>query len=331
MLIRRLSLFFTVFALLLLGLSAPAHAKGTIAHLTSWNDGATKQTITNFVTKAVTPESDGYIPPHLRIAVFDNDGTLLPERPYAQIDFAVQRLREMAKNAPDLMDKEPYKTALSNDISHMEKVGSPFLLELLLTTHGNMEKEDLAPLVKNFMATAKHPLLGKTYGELAYKPMLELLDYLRANGFSTFICTGGTTDFVRAYALELYGIPPQNVIGTSFRMELTQKDGRSVLWVKPELNAYNDKTYKPVAIDSHIGLRPVITVGNVYSGGDVAMLSYGASHTQSPSLQLLLHHDDAARELAYDEPNNVSLTAAREQGWTVISMKKDWSTIFGGK
>lgn len=331
MTIRRSPVSFIALLLLLLSFLVPAHAKKAADPLASWNEGPAKRAIVDFVTLAVTPNSPAYIPPHMRIAVFDNDGTLLPEKPYAQIDFAVQRLRGMAEAEADadLMGKEPYKTALSNDVTHMEKVGSPFLLDLLLTTHGNMEKSDLAPMVKRFMNTAKHPALGKPYAKLAYKPMRELLGYLRDNGFTTFICTGGTEDFVRSYSMELYGIPPQNVIGTSLRTEFTEKNGRSVLWVKPELDVYNDKNHKPVAIDLHIGLRPVITVGNVYTGGDIAMLSYGAS--RRPSLQLLLHHDDAVRELAYDEPDNASLSAARKQGWVVISMKKDWRKVFGGK
>ena len=326
---RRSSAFLAAVLFLLLGFLTPAHAKKAIDPLATWNEGPAKRAIVDFVTMAVTPGSPAYIPPHMRIAVFDNDGTLLPEKPYAQIDFAVQRLRAMAEADPSLMDKEPYKTALSNDISHMETVGSAFLLNLLLTTHGNMEKSALGPMAKEFMNSAKHPALKKPYAKLAYRPMRELLGYLRDNGFVTFICTGGTEDFVRAYSMELYGIPPQNVIGTSLLTEFVEKDGASVLWVKPEVDVYNDKKQKPVAIDLHTGLRPVITVGNVNTGGDIAMLSYGAS--RRPSLQLLLHHDDAVRELAYDEPDNGSLTAARKQGWVVISMKKDWKLVFSGK
>jgi len=322
---RRSCILFVVL-FLLLAFPTACLAKSSVAQLSSWNEGAVKQAVVEFVAQIVDPQSPSYLPPHMRIAVFDNDGTLLPEKPYVQMDFATRRLRDMAKAAPERMAEEPYKTTLNNDISHLEKVGGAFLLQLLLTTHGDMAKDDLMPLVKEFMGTAKHPLLGKPYGKLAYKPMRELVSYLQDNGFTTYICTGGMTDFVRGYSMEMFGIPPQNVIGTTFRTELMEKDGRSSLWVKPELNIYNDKKHKPVAIDLHIGLRPVITVGNVYTGGDVAMLSYGASY--KPSLQLLLHHDDAKRELAYDEANNASLNAAREQGWVVISMKKDWKKVF---
>ena len=312
--------------LFLLLLTAPALAKNSVAQLATWNEGAVKQAVVDFVAQIVDPKSPSYLPPHMRIAVFDNDGTLLPEKPYVQMDFATRRLRDMAKAAPERMAEEPYKTALNNDISHLETVGGAFLLKLLLTTHGDMGKDELAPLAKEFMATVKHPLLNRFYGKLAYEPMRELVRYLQANGFTAYICTGGMTDFVRAYSMEMYNIPPQNIIGTTFRTELVEKDGRSSLWVKSELNIYNDKKHKPVAIDLHIGLKPVITVGNVYTGGDVAMLSYGASF--KPSLQLLLHHDDADRELAYDEANNASLTAAQEQGWVVISMKRDWKKVF---
>ena len=296
--------------------------------LQTWNDGPAKRAIMDFVAQSTDPANPAYLPPHHRVAVFDNDGTLLPEKPYVQIDFAVRRLRDMANAStdPNIKETEPYKTALSNDISHMEKVGGRFLLELLLTTHGNMEKDDLAPLVAEFMRSVKHPLLGKPYADLAYKPMVDLLEYLRANGFETYICTGGMTDFVRGYSFDLYGIPPQNIIGTTLRTVYTEKDGRVVLVVKPELDVYNDKKYKPVAIDRHLGVRPAITVGNVYTGGDIAMLSYGAS--AKPSLQLLINHDDAARELAYAEENGASLDAAKQQGWVVVSMKNDWKTVF---
>jgi len=327
MIARRILLSFVALSFLLLGSLSQADAKKAVSTLASWNEGPTKQAVVAFVSRIVTPGSPDYLPPHMRIAIFDNDGTLLPEKPYVQIDFAVQKLRVMANADPSLMDKEPYKTALSNDISHMEKVGGPFLLDLLLTTHGDMAKTALAPQVKEFMTSAKHPLLNKPYAKLAYKPMLDLLQYLRENEFTPYICTGGMQDFVRGYSMDLYGIPPQNVIGTTFKTAFIEKDGRSMLWVNPEVDVYNDKKHKPVAIDLHTGIQPVITVGNVYTGGDIAMLSYGASST--PSLQLLLHHDDAARELAYDEANNASLTAAREQGWVVISMKKDWNVVFG--
>lgn len=297
--------------------------------LPSWNDGPTKQAILDFITAATSKGDPGFVPPHERIAVFDNDGTLWPEQPLVQVQFALARLRDMAKRDPSLAKRQPFKAALAGDMVYFaHDEGHVAAMEILAATHANVTQEAFEAQVRRFFATARHPTLNAPYTTLAYTPMVELLAHLRASGFQTWICSGGGIDFIRVISQRMYGIPPEQVIGSSLEEKFIEKDGKWVIWREPEIDFINDKGGKPVGIDLHIGRRPVFTAGNVRSGGDVAMLTYSQSR-DGPSFQLLVNHDDAGREFAYGEKDNASLKAAKRYGWAVASMRNDWKEIFG--
>ncbi|MFO7596896.1 MAG: HAD family hydrolase [Desulfocurvibacter africanus] len=307
------------------------HSVGALAGdpLPSWNDGPTKQAVLNFITAATTEGGPGFVPQEERIAVFDNDGTLWPEQPLAQVQFALARVRDMAERDPSLKERQPFKAALAGDLAYFaHDTGHAKAMELLAATHANMTQEAFEAEVRRFFATARHPTLNAPYTTLAYAPMVELLVHLRAHGFQTWICSGGGIDFIRAVSQRMYGIPPEQVIGSSLEEKFTEKSGKWVLWREPKIGFVNDKGDKPVGIDLHIGRRPVFAAGNVRSGGDVAMLVYSQGRN-GPSFQLLVNHDDAAREFAYAEKDNASLKAAKRNGWTVASIKNDWKEIFG--
>jgi hypothetical protein len=296
--------------------------------LPSWNDGPAKQSVIEFVTKVSTASSPDFVPVPERIATFDNDGTLWCEQPMpVQLYFALDRVKALAPQHPEWHNKEPFASLLKGDVKGALAGGNRALLEIVMATHTGMTAQEFEKIVKDWIATAKHPTTGRPFTEMVYQPMLELLSYLRANGFKTFIVSGGGIEFMRPWAERTYGIPPEQVVGSSIKTKFEIRDGRPVLVRLPELNFNDDKEGKPVGINQHIGRKPVLSGGNVFSGGDIAMLRYCQSHP-GPTLQLMVNHDDATREFAYVEPDNASLKAAAASDWTVVDMKSDWKTVF---
>ncbi|WP_223637227.1 HAD family phosphatase [Corallococcus sp. EGB] len=295
--------------------------------LPSWNDGPVKQSILDFVTRATTEGNSGYIPPEERIATFDNDGTLWQEKPVVQGAFLLEQIKARVKEDPSLAKRQPFKAVLEGDLALLSSMDERQLMEWLMSTYAGRTQEELARESRAFFRTARHPTLGVPYTQLAYQPMLELLQYLRAHGFQTWISSGGGVDFMRVISEDTYGIPPQQVIGSSLKETFDEDHGHPVLRREACVDHVNDKAGKPVGIEQHIGRRPVFAAGNVRSGGDIQMLRY--THEQPrPGFALLIHHDDAAREFAYEEKDDASLKAAREGGWTVVSMRNDWKRVF---
>ena len=295
--------------------------------LPSWNDGPVKQSILDFVTRATTEGNPGYIPPEERIATFDNDGTLWQEQPVVQGAFLLEQVKARVKEDASLAKRQPFKAVLEGDVALLSSMDEPQLMELFAATHGGKTQDEFAREARAFFQTARHPKLGVPYTQLAYAPMLELLQYLRANGFQTWISSGGGTDFMRVVSEDTYGIPPQQVIGSDLKEKFDEDHGHPVLRREARVDHVNDKAGKPVGIEQHIGRRPVFAAGNVRSGGDIQMLQYTKEQPR-PGFALLINHDDAGREFAYQEKNDASLKAAREGGWTVVSMRQDWKRIF---
>lgn len=293
--------------------------------LPSWNDGTIKQAIIKFVREAIDSSSPGYIPAAARIATFDNDGTLWAERPYVQELFAGFMVKKMVRKHPRLAESQPFKAAIEKDKAWFEKGGAGALLQLIQATHTGMSEESFDSSVREFFSTTTYPGLNKPVKKIVYQPQLELLQFLRSNGFLVYMCTGGTTEFVRSVSEELYGIPSQQVIGTSFRYQFIDSS-RSILR-RPEIVHNNDKNGKPATIQEHIGKRPVFACGNEGGAGDIAMLKFSQGSSY-PSFQLLVNHDDPTREFAYQEKDSASLKAAAENRWHVLSMKTDWKLIF---
>ena len=296
--------------------------------LPSWNDGPTKRAILAFVAGAIDKSGPNFIAPEDRIATFDNDGTLWCEQPVVELVFTEGKLKEMAAKDPTLKEKQPFKAALEHDRKYFEKKGMKAVLELVVATHGNISQQDFEKEVDEFFQTERHPKFDVPFAKMAYLPMVELLNYLRANGFQTWICSGGWMDLMRGVTQQAYGIPPQQVIGSSMKEKWTEKNGQYVLWLQPELLTICDHDGKPVNIDLHIGKRPVLAAGNVRTGGDIEMLRYCQQRKSVPTLQLMVNHDDPVREFEYGEKNNASLDAARKHGWHVVSVKNDWKKVF---
>jgi phosphoserine phosphatase len=296
--------------------------------LPSWQDGAVKTALLDYVRQVTTAGSEGFIPPRDRIATFDNDGTLWCEQPYGQAMFVLGKVQEQVATQPELAENPVVKALMTKDRAYFADPDAlRALIQLLVTVSAGMTQTEFDRQASQYLATSQHPTYGVKYTDLGYQPQQELLDYLSANGFQTWICTGGGIDFVRLVSESMYGIPPYRVIGSAIKKDYRITDGRYDLWRLPELDLLNDKDGKPVGIDRAIGQPPVFACGNVRSGGDIAMLTYSQS-APYPSLQLLINHDDGDREFAYSEPDNASLTAARQYGWQVVSMKNDWRTIF---
>jgi hypothetical protein len=299
--------------------------------LPSWNDGPAKQRIVDFVRTVTTAGGKGYVPPAERIAVFDNDGTLWPEQPmYVQLAFALDRVDALAPEHSDWKRKQPFRAALSRDMKTLAQSGEKGIVELLKATHAGMTTEEFRKIVRDWLATARHPRYGRPYTELAYQPMLELMAYLRANGFETYIVSGGGTEFMRVFAEEVYGVPPEQVIGSTIKTKYEVRRGTPVLVRLPELDFIDDGPGKPVGIDKFIGRRPIAVFGN--SDGDFQMLEY-VTAGDGPRLGMIVHHDDGAREYAYDRKSpfgklDRALDAAGKRGWTVVSMKNDWRQVF---
>ena len=299
--------------------------------LPSWNDGTAKQSIIEFVTAVTTSGSADFVPPAERIAVFDNDGTLWAEQPvYFQAFFIFDRIKQLAPQHPEWKTKEPFASVLKGDTQTALAGGERALLEMAMATHAGTTTEEFETIVSEWIATARHPQTGKLYTEMVYQPMLELLDYLRANGFKTFIVSGGGIEFMRPWAEQVYGIPPEQIVGSSIKTAYELRDGKPVIVRLPEINFIDDKEGKPVGINQHIGRRPIAAFGN--SDGDFQMLEWTTAGS-GKRLAVYIHHDDADREHAYDRDSHIGrldrgLDEAPARGWTVVSMKNDWETIF---
>ena len=308
-----------------------AVAAGDQDPLFSWVEGTSKQSIIRFVRAVTDISSQVYVPPGERIATFDNDGTLWAEQPmYVQIVFALDRVKALAPKHPQWKTKQPFKAALEGDIKGVLAGGKRALLELMMATHANNTTEEFSQIVMDWLATARHPKTGRPYTEMVYQPMLELLDYLHANDFKTYITSGGGIEFIRPWAESVYGIPPEQVIGSSIKTEFKLRNGNPVLVRLPELNFIDDKAGKPVAINQHIGRRPIAAFGN--SDGDLQMLQWTAAG-DGKRLMLLVHHTDAEREWAYDRQSHIgrldkAMDEAQAKGWVVVDMKKDWKVIY---
>jgi phosphoserine phosphatase len=299
--------------------------------LPSWNDGAAKKAIVAFVQRVTEKGAPNFATPAERIAVFDNDGTLWAENPmYFQLFFALDRVRALAPNHPEWKTTQPFRAVLENDRKTMASFGMPELMKLMAVSHSGMTVEQFATFATEWADTATHPRFHRRFTECVYQPMLELLSYLRDNEFKTFIVSGGGVDFMRAFSNRVYGVPPEQVIGSSVKTAFETRNGKTVLVKQPEINSIDDKDGKPINIDLHIGRRPLLAFGN--SDGDLPMLEYTAD-APGPRLELILHHDDADREWAYDRESPVgrldkALDEAAARGWTVVSMKQDFKKVF---
>ncbi|MBL8575659.1 MAG: haloacid dehalogenase-like hydrolase [Mesorhizobium sp.] len=302
-----------------------------MGELSSWNDSAAKRAILDFVAAVTDEGGSGYVPPSERIATFDNDGTLWCEHPMQpQLFFLVDRVKQLAAKDPSLKDRQPYKAVLERDLKTLREEGKQGLMELAFATHAGMSEEAFDKIAKAWFAASRHPKHGKPFNQCLYRPQVELLQFLRANGFKTFIVSGGGIDLIRAFAEEAYGIPREQVIGSSGRLRYELHDGKAVLMKAAELNSFDDREIKPANIGLHIGRRPILAFGN--SDGDLAMMRYTRTGSGA-RLALLLHHDDEEREAAYDRDFHLSplaeaLDKADEYGITVVSMKHDWKVVF---
>jgi len=299
--------------------------------LSSWNDTAPKQAIVSFVEKVTKEGSADFVPPAERIAVFDNDGTLWSEQPmYFQAFFIFDRIKALAPQHPEWKEKEPFASVLKGDTKAALAGGEHALVEMVMATHAGMTTEEFEKSVTDWLATARHPKTGKPFTEMVYQPMVELLAYLRANGFKTFIVSGGGIEFMRPWTEKVYGIPPEQVVGSSGGLKYELRDGVPVIVKTPELNHNDDKEGKPVGIQRHIGRRPIAAFGN--SDGDFQMLEWTTAG-KGPRLGMIIHHTDAEREFAYDRESHVGklskgLDEAAAKSWIVTDMKSDWQTVF---
>ena len=299
--------------------------------LPSWNDGASKRAIVSFVSAAVARGGPGYVAPADRIAVFDNDGTMWAEQPiYFQFAFVLDRVKALAPQHPEWKTTQPFKAALDGDMRALAASGEKGIAELGMATHAGMTTDEFSKIVADWIRTARHPRFKVAYTDLVYQPMLEVLAYLRANGFRTYIVSGGGIEFMRVFAQRVYGIPPEQVIGSSIETEFQMRDGQPVLVRLPKIDFVDDKAGKPVAINRFIGKRPVFAFGN--SDGDQQMLEWTAAGA-GPRFMGLVHHTDADREWAYDRGSSVgaldkALDEGQAKGWTVVDMKSDWNKVF---
>ena len=305
--------------------------------LPSWNDGAAKQAIVKFVAAVTDKTAPGYVPPEHRIATFDNDGTLWPSHPmYAQLAFAVERIKALAPKHPEWKTKQPFKAVLEDDLEALAAAGEHGIVELVMASHAGMSTTEFEAIVTDWFAKARHPRFKRRYTELAYQPMLELLAFLRDNGFKTYIVSGGGVEFMRPMTQAVYGIPPEQVVGSTIKTKYEVQNGKPVLMRLPEIDFNDDKDGKPISINKFIGKRPIAAFGN--SAGDREMLQWTGGGN-GPRLMMLVLHDDAKREYAYGPANGLPDTKfgrfppalveeAGKKGWVVISMKNEWARIF---
>lgn len=329
--IRRSAVLLLFAALVLAPAGVRAQSETVADPLPSWNDGATKSAILDFVAEAVREGGPDFVPVAERIATFDNDGTLWSEQPiYFQAEFALDRVEAMAPQHREWATEEPFKTVVTGDRKALAALGEHAFIDLLMASHAGMTAQDFDGIAKDWLATARHPRFDRPYTELIYQPMLELLAHLRANGFKTYIVSGGGLEFMRAFADTAYGIPPEQVIGSSIETEF-RLDGETPTIVRlPKVDFIDDGPGKAVGIQRVIGRRPVFAAGN--SDGDLQMLQW-TTMEEGPRFALIVHHTDAVREWAYDAPSavgqlKVALEQAPERGWTVVNMKTDWKVIY---
>ena len=325
---RRRTVLAAFCAALLLGTQAQAQPDP----LPSWNDTGPKQAIVAFVGQVTREGSPNFVPPAERVAVFDNDGTLWAEQPmYFQLAFVLERVKAMAPLHPEWKDKQPFKAVLEGDMKTLAESGERGMVELGLTTHAGMTTDVFTKMVTDWLATAKHPKFQRPYTELVYQPMIELLAYLRGNGFKTFIVSGGGIEFMRPWVEKVYGIPPEQVVGSSIKTQFMIRDGIPILLRLPQVEFVDDGPGKPVGINSHIGRRPIFAFGN--SDGDLEMLQWTAMDGAALRFAGIVHHTDAEREFAYDKNSSFgrldkALSTATERKWTVVDMKNDWKRVF---
>ena len=299
--------------------------------LPSWNKGPTKQSILQFVQRVTTQGGADYVPPEERIATFDNDGTLWSEQPlYFQLAFAMDRVKVLAAQHPEWKDQMPFKAVLEHDMTALAASGKKGLLQLVMASHAGMTTAEFEKIVKDWLATSQHPRFKRPFTDLVYQPMLELLEYLRTNGFKTFIVSGGGIEFMRPWVEKVYGIPPEQVVGSSIKTKFEVRNGTPVIVRLPEIDFFDDKAEKPVAIHKFIGRRPIAAFGN--SDGDLQMLQWTAAG-EGARLMLIVHHTDSDREWAYDRESHIgrldkALDEGQRRGWTVVDMKKDWKKVY---
>jgi phosphoglycolate phosphatase-like HAD superfamily hydrolase len=309
-----------------------AEAEPVLDPLPSWNDTAVKAKIIDFVRAVTDPDDPAYVEPAQRIATFDNDGTLWVEQPlYAEMAFALHRVRELAQVHPEWKTQEPFRAVLEGDKQAIMASGKRGLVEIIVASHTGMSTTLFDTIVREWIRDARHPDLNKPYTELVYQPQLELLGYLESKGFETFIVSGGSAEFIRVFSEDTYGIPPERVVGSSIETRYEVQGGKPTLLRLQEIDFVNDGAGKPVGIYKGVGLQPILAFGN--SDGDFEMLQWTTLGSGGARLGLLLHHDDAEREYAYDRASRVgtldrALDAADQQGWLVVSMKRDWKTVF---
>ncbi|MGZ8993312.1 MAG: HAD family hydrolase [Burkholderiaceae bacterium] len=299
--------------------------------LPSWKNSDSKQSIVKFVKSVATKSSKDFVPPAERIGVFDNDGTLWAEQPmYFQLAFALDRVKALAPQHPEWKDNEPFASLLKGDVKSALAGGEKALIEIVMATHAGMSTEEFEKIVHAWLRTAKHPKTGRPYNAMIFQPMVELLRYLRANGFKTYIVSGGGVEFMRPWVEKAYGIPPEQVVGSTIKTKFEMRDGKPVIMRLPEVDFIDDKEGKPVAINKFIGRRPILAFGN--SDGDLQMLQWTAAGSGARFIGIV-HHTDGEREWAYDRESHIgrldkALDQARAKGWTIVSMKDDWKTIF---
>ncbi len=299
--------------------------------LPSWNDGPARQSIVTFVGKVTGEGGADFVPPAERIAVFDNDGTIWAEQPlYFQVQFALDRVKALAPTHPEWNTTQPFKALLQDDKTVLMAGGEKALLDVLAVSHAGMTTEEFEGTVKEWLASATHPRFNKPYDQIVYQPMIELLAYLRANGFKTFVVSAGGVEFMRAWAEKVYGIPPEQVIGSTGKLRWEFRDGKPVLLKLPAVDFVNEKEGKPVGMHRFIGRRPIMAFGN--SDGDLEMLQWTAVGSGARFMGLI-HHTDGEREWAYDRTSHIgkldkALDEANAKGWTVVDMKRDWKQVF---
>ncbi|MGH2583559.1 MAG: HAD family hydrolase [Dehalococcoidia bacterium] len=307
--------------------------------LASWNDGKSKRAVVEFVRQVTDASSASFVPPESRVAVFDNDGTLWCEKPMPiQADFLLRRVGEMAAQDASLRTRQPFKAVAEKDYAwlsgaitkhyHGDDSDLKEMAAGLLQAYAGSTIEEFEAAANAFLRGAQHPTLGRTYLECAFTPMVELLGYLTAAGFTTYIASGGSRDFMRPITEDLYGIPPERVIGSTVALAYQEDGSIGAIVHKPELDIFDDGPAKPVRIWSRVGRRPILAAGN--SNGDIEMLTF-AAHPSRPSLSLLVNHDDAAREFDYQSGAEKSLEVAAQRGWTVVSVRDDWATVFADR
>jgi phosphoserine phosphatase len=320
-----------MFVLLFCLLAVPPAVAGSQDPLPSWNEGSVKQSLLKFVAGISTEGSRSFVPLEQRIAVFDNDGTLWSEKPiYFQFMFSLDRIRQLAPQHPEWQTEQPFKAVLEGDMAAVKAAGKKGMIAIIMAALGDATTDQFAQVVRDWIATAQHPKFKRPYTELVFQPMLELLSYMRANGFKTYIVSGGSLEFMRPWAKQVYGIPPEQVIGSRTKLKFELHEGRYDLVQQPVIGFMNDKAGKPESIHQHIGRRPIAAFGN--SDGDLQMLLWTAAGEGIPFLGVV-HHTDAKREWAYDRKSSVghldkALDVAIEQSWNLVDMQKDWKVVY---